>query len=196
MSHGPFGRGGAALPPAPDCPAIVNAAPISASDATATSATSNLVFMFILALRAYFFLEYWLGAPGVGTLPATCAPLSCARVNAVVRVMPVPETCAPAACASVSGAATVIEAPQGRLLPPPPPLPPRTEATTAVSWFAPLSMVMVWPAVKPAAPATGITVAPRSVAAPTVVAPGRANRRDDGGLEVRAGINHDLSGRR
>ena len=42
---------------------------------------------------------YWLGAPGVGTLLATCAPLACARVNAAVRVMPVPETCAPAACA-------------------------------------------------------------------------------------------------
>ena len=45
------------------------------------------------------------------------------------------------------------------------------EATTAVSWFAPLSMVMVWPALKPIALATGITVAPTSVAAPTVVAP-------------------------
>ena len=32
-------------------------------------------------------------------------------------------------------------------------------------------MVMVWPAVKPAALATGITVAPTLVAAPTVVAP-------------------------
>ena len=45
------------------------------------------------------------------------------------------------------------------------------EATTAVSWFAPLSMVMVWPALKPAALATGMTVAPALVAVPTVVAP-------------------------
>ena len=45
------------------------------------------------------------------------------------------------------------------------------EATTAVSRFAPLSMVMVWPALKPAALATGITVAPTSVAVPTVVPP-------------------------
>ncbi len=49
--------------------------------------------------------------------------------------------------------------------------PPVVAATTAVSRFAPLSMVMVWPALKPAALATGITVAPTSVAAPTVVAP-------------------------
>ncbi len=45
----------------------------------------------------------------MGTLPATCDPLSCARVNGAVRVMPVPETCAPAACAYVSGAVKVIE---------------------------------------------------------------------------------------
>ena len=52
-----------------------------------------------------------------------------------------------------------------------PPLPPVVETTTAVSRFAPLSIAMVWPALKPAAPATGITVAPTLVAAPTVVAP-------------------------
>jgi hypothetical protein len=46
------------------------------------------------------------------------------------------------------------------------------EATTAVSWFAPLSMVMVRPALKPIPPATGITVAPTAVEATTVVAPG------------------------
>jgi hypothetical protein len=70
-------------------------------------------------------LEYLLGAPGVGTLLATCAPLACARVNAAVRVMPL--------CAKVSGTATVIVAPT-------PPLPPPVvEAATAVSWFAPLS---------------------------------------------------------
>src|ERR1017187_7860394 len=110
-------------------------------------------------------LEYLLGAPGVGTLLATCTPLACARVDAAVRVMPLPETCAPAACAKVSGTATVIVAPT------PPLSPPVVEATTAVSWFAPLSMVMVWPAAKPAPLATGITVAPTLVAAPTVVAP-------------------------
>ena len=114
------------------------------------------------------------GAPGVGALVATGAPLACARVNAAVSVMPVPETCAPAACASVSGAATVIVAGVGAPPlppPPPPPLPPALETTTAVSGFAPLSMVMVWPALKPAALATGITVAPAAVSAPTVVAP-------------------------
>ena len=114
------------------------------------------------SIRQLRFVEYLLGAPGVGTSLATCAPLACARVSAAVRVMPLPEICAPAACAKVSGAATVILAP---------PLPPVAETTTAVSWFAPLSMVMVWPALKPTAPATGITVAPASVAAPTVVAP-------------------------
>ena len=56
------------------------------------------------------FLEYLFGAPGVGRLSVTCAPMACALVNAVVSVMPVPETCAPAACARVSGAATVIVA--------------------------------------------------------------------------------------
>ena len=69
----------------------------------------------------------------------------------------------------MSGAATVIVAlRQGRLPPRPPPV---VETTTAVSRFAPLSMVMVWPALKPIALATGITVAPTSVAVPTVVAP-------------------------
>ena len=52
-----------------------------------------------------------------------------------------------------------------------PPLPPAAEATTAVSSFAPLSIVMVWPALKPVALATGTTVAPTSVAPPAVVAP-------------------------
>ena len=108
-------------------------------------------------------LEYLLGAPGVGTLLATCTPLACARVDAAVRVMPLPETCAPAACAKVSGTATVIVAPT------PPLSPPVVEATTAVSWFAPLSMVMVWPALKPAVLATGITVASTLVAAPTEI---------------------------
>src|ERR1017187_5834878 len=84
--------------------------------------------------------------------------------------MPLPETCPPAAGADLSGAATVIVAPAPGP-PPRPPLPPAVEATTAVSWFAPLSMAMVWPAVKPIPLATGITVAPTLVAAPTVVAP-------------------------
>src|ERR1035437_3301411 len=84
--------------------------------------------------------------------------------------MPEPETCAPAACADLSGAVTVIVAPAPPL-PGPPPLPPVVAATTAVSWFAPLSMVMVWPALKRAPLATGTTVAPTWVAAPTVVAP-------------------------
>ena len=50
--------------------------------------------------------------PAWRALPATGAPLACARVNAAVRVMPVPETCAPAACAKASGAATVIVPPR------------------------------------------------------------------------------------
>ena len=89
--------------------------------------------------RQLRFLEYLFGAPGVGASLATWAPLACARVSAAVRVMPLPEICAPAACARVSGVATVILAP---------PLPPVTETTTAVSWFAPLSMLMVWSAAK------------------------------------------------
>src|ERR1043166_6418003 len=76
--------------------------------------------------------------------------------------MPVPEICAPVACAILSGAATVIEAP---------PLPPPVAATAAVSWFAPLSIVMVWPGLNPNAPATGIAVAPAVVAAGAVGLP-------------------------
>src|SRR5215813_7525505 len=75
--------------------------------------------------------------------------------------MPEPETWAPVACAMVSGAATVILAP---------PLPPAVEATTAVSWFAPLSMVMVWPAIKSATLATLMLVAPAAEAAGKLVA--------------------------
>src|ERR1039457_2645464 len=116
-------------------------------------------------------LSYLLGAPGVGTLSATCAPLACAWVNAAVRVMPEPETCAPAACADLRGAATVIVAPAPGPPPRPPLPPPVVAAITAVSWFAPLSMVMVWPAVKPAPLATGITVAPTLGAAPPGGAP-------------------------
>src|SRR5450432_3119138 len=85
--------------------------------------------------------------------------------------MPEPETCAPAACTDLSGAATVIVAPAPGPPPRPPLPPPVVAATTAVSWFAPLSMAMVWPAAKPAPLATGITVAPTLVATPTVVAP-------------------------
>ena len=46
-----------------------------------------------------------------------------------------------------------------------------TNATTAFSEFAPLSIVMVWPPLKPTALARGITFAPAAVAALTVVAP-------------------------
>ncbi len=73
-----------------------------------------------------------------------------------------PETWAPAECARVSGAATVIVVPPNPLL---------TAATTAVSEFVPRSIVKVWPSRKPVALTTGITVAPASVAAPTLVAP-------------------------
>jgi hypothetical protein len=55
------------------------------------------------------------------------------------------------------------------VLAPPPLPPPVVETTTAVSAFAPLSMVMVWPGVNPIVLATGITVA--IVVAPTVVPP-------------------------
>src|SRR5512139_1147330 len=116
-------------------------------------------------------LSYLLGAPGVGRLTATCAPLACALVNAAVRVMPVPETCAPAACADLSGATRVIVALPPGLPGPPGPKTLPMDATTAVSWFAPLSTVMVWPAVKPIALARGMTVVPALVAVPTVVAP-------------------------
>jgi hypothetical protein len=49
--------------------------------------------------------------------------------------------------------------------------PPVVAAITAVSWFPPLSMVMLCPAVKPNGLATGIAVAPAVVAVRTVVAP-------------------------
>ena len=108
----------------------------------------------------------------------------------VVRVMPEPETCAPTACARVSGAATVIVA--LRAAPPGPNLPPRVvETTTAVSWFAPSSMVMAWPAAKPIELVTVTTVAPAPVAVVHGRGTGRANRRDDGGLDVRARVDRD-----
>jgi hypothetical protein len=47
-------------------------------------------------------LSYWLGAPGVGTLLATCAPPACALANGAVSVIPDPETCAPAGAAAES----------------------------------------------------------------------------------------------
>ena len=57
-----------------------------------------------------------------------------------------------AVCPYLSGASTVIGAP-----PPVPPLPPPVrEAITAVSWFAPLSMAIVWPALRPNPSATGL----------------------------------------
>ena len=79
--------------------------------------------------------------------------------------MPVPETCAPTACAKVSGTATVIVVPHLVV-----------ETTSAVSWFAPLSMAMVWPAPKAHLLATGITVAPTSVAVAHRGGACRANR--------------------
>ena len=87
--------------------------------------------------------------------------MACVRVNAAVSVMPVPETCALAACPNLSGAATVIVAVPLKVL----------EATTAVSKFTPVSMVIVWPALKPIALATGITVSPARVPAAAVVPP-------------------------
>ena len=81
-----------------------------------------------------------------------------------------PETCAPAACGNPSGAATVSVAALGAA-PRPPPRPPALDTTTAVSVFAPWSMVMVCPGLKPATFATGITVRPGAASASTVVAP-------------------------
>jgi hypothetical protein len=123
---------------------------------------------------------YLFAAPGVGAALATCVPLECARVNANVSVIPVPETCAPVACARESGAAKVIVAAVGAPPLPPPACPepvegprpaPALDTTVVVSAFAPLSMVMVWPALKPTTPATLITVAPALASAPIVVAP-------------------------
>ena len=94
-----------------------------------------------------------------------------------------PETCAPAACARVSGAVMVTRAP---------PLPPAAAATTAVSSFAPLSIVMVWPALKPTALGDRDRRSrPQRSAAACGGRAGRADRRDDGGLEVRAGVDRD-----
>ena len=73
--------------------------------------------------------------------------------------------CAGAGCANRSGALTVIVAPA-------PPLPPPVvDATAAVSPFAPLSIAIVWPALKPVALATAMTVALTLMAVLTVVAP-------------------------
>ena len=94
-------------------------------------------------------------------LSDTCVPPACARVSGAVRVMPVPETCASASCAYVSGVATAI-AGAGNLL---------MVATAAVSEFAPLSIVMVSPLLKPIRLATGMMVAPAAVAVRNVVAP-------------------------
>jgi hypothetical protein len=85
--------------------------------------------------------------------------------------MPVPDTCAPAACASVSGAATVMLALRAGQPAGPSMSPREVETTTAVSRLAPLSIVMVWLAVKSITLATEMTVAPASTAASTVVAP-------------------------
>ena len=80
-----------------------------------------------------------MGAPGVGTWLAICVPLACALVKAPLSVIPVPDTCAPPACANVSGAVSVMLGPAF-----PRPLPPKAaDATIAVSWFAPLSIVIV-----------------------------------------------------
>jgi len=81
----------------------------------------------------------------VGTLTATCAPLACALDNAAVSVIPLPETWAPAACADLSGAMTVMVAPPPGLPGPPGPKTLPTDATTAASWLAPLSIVIAWP---------------------------------------------------
>ena len=93
-----------------------------------------------------------------------------------------PETCAPAACACVSGAATVIVVPPNLLM----------EAITAVSEFAPLSMVMVWPSLKPIAFGDRDNGRAHGGGGGHTRGACRANRRDDGGLEVRARIDHDL----
>ena len=69
-------------------------------------------------------LSYLLGAPGVGTPVATCAPLACACLRGALKVMPLPDTCTPAACVRVSAAVTVIVEPDRRAL---------TNAMTAVS---------------------------------------------------------------
>jgi len=59
---------------------------------TAATAKCTLRLSIYFVLIHFCFRVYWLGAPGVGTLRATCAPLSCALINAVVKVMPLPET--------------------------------------------------------------------------------------------------------
>ena len=102
---------------------------------------------------------------GRGNVVGDLRPAGMLMGQGVARVMPEPETCAPAACAKVRGAATVMAARPGAPLPP---LPPKEATeTTAVSWLAPLSIVMACPALKPIAFATVITVAE----APIVVAP-------------------------
>lgn len=74
--------------------------------------------------------------------------------------MPLPEICAPVACARARGVTTVMAAPRALL-----------EETTAVSEFAPSSIVIVWPFVKPVTLCAGRIVAPTAVEARNVVAP-------------------------
>ena len=78
-------------------------------------------------------LEYVFGAPGVGTSAVTTAPRGWARASGVVTLMPLPASGAPAGWAILSGAATVTRAP---------PRPPCTSTMVAVSWLAPLPMVI------------------------------------------------------
>src|SRR5687768_3721356 len=101
-------------------------------------------------------LEYLFAAPGVGRSVVTTAPRECGRASGVVSVMPLPASGAPNACAILSGAVSVIRAP---------PRPPCTTAIVAVSWLAPLSIVIDWPTTKPPVAATGMTVSPTWVAA-------------------------------
>ena len=73
----------------------------------------------------------------------------------------------------------------------PPPRLPALETTTAVSAFAPLSIVMLWPALKPADAGDRDHRRARGGVGAHRRRAGRADRRDDGGLGVRAGIDDD-----
>src|ERR1035437_1523335 len=102
--------------------------------------------------------------------------------------MPVPETCAPAAWVNLSGAATVTVAVPLAPVPKPPLV---MEAITAVSRSAPLPTVMVWPTAKPSPPGDRDDGPPRGGGGTTGGGARRANRRDDGCVGIRAGIDHD-----
>jgi hypothetical protein len=86
-------------------------------------------------------LKYLFGAPGVGRPLAICAPPACAWVNAAVTGDAGSRRSVHGRVRKSERAARPVIVEPAPPLPPPLP-PPVVDATTAVSWFAPLSIVI------------------------------------------------------